>query len=184
MPDTSSSSTTRTVFSKFVVLRPLRPKTADEVAQCLVHIFCEHGPPHILHTDNGAEFSNKTLLAILHRLRSSTRIVHGRPRHPEDQGSVERANADFKNLLYATTFDLTDNNPSYQFSQYNTSNVHSTMQYNQDYSFTSDESNEIYYSQFTEELTCHPNLYNPAYPQSAHDPIGIQLFSQQNNISD
>ena len=69
-------------FSKFVVLRPLRSKTADEVAQCLVHIFCEHGPPHILHTDNGAEFSNKTLLAILHRLWSSTRIVHGRPRHP------------------------------------------------------------------------------------------------------
>ena len=33
-------------FIKFVVLRPLRSKTADEVAQCLVHIFCEHGPPH------------------------------------------------------------------------------------------------------------------------------------------
>ena len=92
-------------FSKFVVLRPLRSKTADEVAQCLVHIFCEHGPPHILHTDNGAEFSNKTLLAVLHRLWSSTRIVHGRPRHPEDQGSVERANADFKNLLYARLKD-------------------------------------------------------------------------------
>ena len=92
-------------FNKFVVLRPLRSKTADEVAQCLVHIFCEHGPPHILHTDNGAEFSNKTLLAILHRLWSSTRIVHGRPRHPEDQGSVERANADFKNLLYARLKD-------------------------------------------------------------------------------
>ena len=67
----------------------------------MLGIFCEHGPPHILHTDNGAEFSNKTLLAILHRQWSSTRIVHGRPRHPEDQGSVERANADFKNLLYA-----------------------------------------------------------------------------------
>ena len=52
-----------------------------------------------------AEFSNKTLLAILHRLWSSTRIVHGRPRHPEDQGSVERANADFKNLLHARLKD-------------------------------------------------------------------------------
>ena len=62
-------------------------------------------PPHILHTDNGAEFSNKTLLAILHKLWSSTCIVHGRPRHPEDQGSVERANADFKNLLYACLKD-------------------------------------------------------------------------------
>ena len=92
-------------FSKFVVLRPLKSKTADEVAQCLVHIFCEHGPPHILHTDNGTEFSNKTLIAILHKLWSSTRIVHGRPRHPEDQGSVERANGDFKKLLYARLKD-------------------------------------------------------------------------------
>ena len=58
------------------------------------------------------------------------------------------------------------------------------MLYNQDYSFTGYESNEIYYSQFTEELTCHPTLYNPAYPQRAHVPIEIQLFSQQNNISD
>ena len=92
-------------FSKFVVLRLLRSKTADEVVQCLVHIFCEHGHPHILHTDNGAEFSNKTLLAILHMLWSSTSIVHVRPRHPEDQGSVERANADFKKLLYARLKD-------------------------------------------------------------------------------
>ena len=60
-------------FSKFVVLIPLRSKTADEVAQCLVHIFCQHGPPLILHTNNDTEFSNKTLIAILHRLWSSTR---------------------------------------------------------------------------------------------------------------
>ena len=58
----------------------------------------------MLHTDNGTEFSNKTLLAILHRLWSSTRVVHGRPRHP-DQESVERANADFKKLLFACLKD-------------------------------------------------------------------------------
>ena len=80
-------------FSRFVVPRPLRSKTADDVAQFVVHIFCEHGPTHILYTDNGAEFSNNTLIAILNWLWSSTRIVHAKPRHPKDQGSVECANA-------------------------------------------------------------------------------------------
>ena len=29
------------------------------------------------------------------------KIVHGRPRHPESQGSVERSNADVENMLRA-----------------------------------------------------------------------------------
>ena len=32
--------------------------------------------------------------------------MHGRPRHPQDQGSVERANGDFKNMLYARLRDV------------------------------------------------------------------------------
>ena len=39
-------------------------------------------------------------------LWTSTRIVHVRPRHPEDQGSVERANRDFKLMLYARLKDV------------------------------------------------------------------------------
>ena len=66
-----------------------------------VSIFFEHGPPSILHTDNGMELSNKTLMASINELWKGTKIVHGRPRHPQDQGSVERANGDFKNMLYA-----------------------------------------------------------------------------------
>ena len=62
-------------FLKFIVLRPLRSKTADEVAQCLVYIFGVHGPPHILHTTNGTEFANKTMIAILHKLWSGTRTA-------------------------------------------------------------------------------------------------------------
>ena len=42
-------------FSKFVILRALKTKTAAEVADCLVNIFFEHGPPSLLQTDNGAE---------------------------------------------------------------------------------------------------------------------------------
>ena len=65
-------------------------KTAAEVSDCLVSIFFEHGPPSILHTDNSMEFSNKTLMARINELWKSTKIVHGRPRHPQEQGSVER----------------------------------------------------------------------------------------------
>ena len=93
-------------FSKFIILRLLKTKTAVEVADCLIGIFFEHGPPSLLQIDNGAEFSNKTLMARIKELWTSTRIVHGRPRHPEDQGSVERANKDFKLMLYARLKDV------------------------------------------------------------------------------
>ena len=92
-------------FSKLVILRALKTKTAAEVADCLVNIF-EHGPPSLLQTDNGAEFSNKLLMARIKQLWTGTVIVHGKPRHPQDQGSVERANGDFKNMLYARLRDV------------------------------------------------------------------------------
>ena len=44
--------------SKFCRLRPLKNKTAVEVAYNLVDIFCEMGAPLILHKDNGREFAN------------------------------------------------------------------------------------------------------------------------------
>ena len=46
-------------LTKFVCLRPLKSKTAEEVAYHLVDIFCDKGAPHILQSDNGREFSNK-----------------------------------------------------------------------------------------------------------------------------
>ena len=77
-------------LSKYVILRPLKTKTAAEVADCLVSIFFEHGPPSILHTDNSTGFSNNTLMARINELWKSTKILHGRPCHLQDQGSVER----------------------------------------------------------------------------------------------
>ena len=43
-------------FTKYDLLRPLKRKSADAVANTLVTIFCEFGPPHILQSDNGGEF--------------------------------------------------------------------------------------------------------------------------------
>ena len=46
--------------------------------------------------DKGTKFSYKTLMARINQLWKGTRIVHGRPHHPQDQGSVERANGNFQ----------------------------------------------------------------------------------------
>ena len=51
------------------------------------------GPPLILQHDNGREFVNN-VIARLKNLWLDIVIVRGRPRHPQTQGSVERANQD------------------------------------------------------------------------------------------
>ena len=40
-------------FTKFIRLRPLKNKCAEEVADVLEDLFCELGIPHILQSDNG-----------------------------------------------------------------------------------------------------------------------------------
>ena len=48
--------------------------------------------------DNGREFIN-SVIAELTTLWPELKIVHGKPRHSQSQGSVERANQDIKNML-------------------------------------------------------------------------------------
>ena len=52
-------------LTKFVCLRPLKTKTAEEVAYHLVDIFCDKGAPHILQSDNGREFCNEVCSAVM-----------------------------------------------------------------------------------------------------------------------
>ena len=55
--------------------------------------------PHILQSDNVREFKNNILYSLINEDRPNTKILHGNPRHPESEGSVERANRDLKNAL-------------------------------------------------------------------------------------
>ncbi|XP_039305556.1 KRAB-A domain-containing protein 2-like [Solenopsis invicta] len=48
-------------LTKFVCLRPLKTKTAVEVAYNLVDIFCIIGCPSVLQSDNGREFCNSVI---------------------------------------------------------------------------------------------------------------------------
>lgn len=86
--------------TKFLHLRPLKSKHAVNVAEELRRIFFTFGAPSILQSDNGREFV-ASVINELSIIWPSCKIVHGRPRHPQSQGSVERANADVENILRA-----------------------------------------------------------------------------------
>jgi hypothetical protein len=85
-------------FTKFCFLRPLKTKTAAEVAYQLLDIFTIVGAPVILQSDNGREFVAK-VIQELGEMWKGLKIVHGRARHPQSQGSVERCNQDVKQLI-------------------------------------------------------------------------------------
>lgn len=85
-------------LTKLSVLRALESKRAEEVAKNLYEIFCLITPPCILQSDNGREFT-ANCISELKLLWPDLLIVHGKPRHPQSQGSVERANADVKDML-------------------------------------------------------------------------------------
>lgn len=93
-------------LTKFVVLNALKTKRAEEVAYKLIDIFTLLGAPSILQSDNGREFANN-IVSNLKEIWPDLHIVHGKPRHSQSQGSVERANQDIENML--TTW-MQDNN--------------------------------------------------------------------------
>uniref|UniRef100_A0A2H8TQZ8 KRAB-A domain-containing protein 2 n=1 Tax=Melanaphis sacchari TaxID=742174 RepID=A0A2H8TQZ8_9HEMI len=85
-------------LTKFVILRPLKHKSAEAIANVLLDIFTLFGAPAILQSDNGREFVNK-IISELCTMWKDLKIVHGKPRHSQSQGSVERANQDVENML-------------------------------------------------------------------------------------
>jgi hypothetical protein len=51
-------------FTKFILLRALKAKSAIEVVNALFDIFSIIGVPFILHSDNGREFRNQIIQAL------------------------------------------------------------------------------------------------------------------------
>ena len=70
-------------ITKFVILRPLRNKSAVEVTDNLLDIFCLFGP----------------LATMIREKWPECNIIHGKARHPQSQGSVERVNREIKKVL-------------------------------------------------------------------------------------
>lgn len=84
--------------TKFCQLRPLKSKSAKEVAEELTKIFFIWGAPQLLQSDNGKEFVANVIDEVV-AVWPYCKILHGRPRHPQSQGSVERANGDVKGMI-------------------------------------------------------------------------------------
>jgi len=62
------------------------------IAYKLQEIFGIIGYHKIFHTDNGKEFTAKVVLKVLREMNPHIYAVTGRPRRPQDQGSVESMN--------------------------------------------------------------------------------------------
>jgi len=78
-------------FSKYLVAVPMKNKEAATVAKHLVRdVFKIPGPPKILQSDNGKEFVADIIKNVCNIL--NVKIMHGRPRHPQSQGQIERLN--------------------------------------------------------------------------------------------
>ena len=93
-------------FTKFCFLRPLKQKTAVGVAENLSLCFSVLGPPAcILQSDNGREFKNAEVVNMLENNWPGLKMVHGKPRHSQSQGSVERANRDVEAMLATAMAD-------------------------------------------------------------------------------
>ena len=90
-------------LNKFVQLLPVTPKRAPEIAFQLLHIFSIFGAPSILQSDNGREFVN-SVITELSAMWDGLKIVHGKPRHSQSQGSLERASRDIEDML--VTYDV------------------------------------------------------------------------------
>ena len=66
------------------------------------------GVPRIFHSDNGGEFNNQFVAALLDQWQDKDNPhihINGRPRHPASQGVVERANGTISDKLSARFHD-------------------------------------------------------------------------------
>lgn len=84
-------------FTKFSWATAIKQKTAESVSKFIYDIFLMFGPPIILQCDNGREFTG--IMNKLGDLWPNLKIIHGRPRHPQSQGLVERGNAILKKKI-------------------------------------------------------------------------------------
>lgn len=87
------------IFSKFAWAKALKTKEATEVTKALGEILQQHSTPHVIQSDNGAEFKNSrmTELSQVYGFKQ----VFGSVYRPQSQGAIERFNQTLKRMLYA-----------------------------------------------------------------------------------
>ena len=84
-------------LTRYVVVKALPNKSANEVAKGLWQVFCEHGAPSTLYSDSGSEFRNSVLKEMTKNfgVRHVTVAVY----HPASNGLCERKNSSILTAL-------------------------------------------------------------------------------------
>jgi putative transposase len=77
--------------------RVARNLTAEDVQECLTELFCQHGVPAHLRSDNGPEFTAKKIRKWLNELGASTLYIE--PGSPWQNGYVESFNGKMRDEL-------------------------------------------------------------------------------------
>jgi hypothetical protein len=94
-------------LTKFCVVESLTSKRAAELAyKLLTSVFPVFGAPHILQINNDRKYTS-SIITELKELWPELVIVHGKPRHPQSQASVERSNSDIHDMVVSW---MRDNN--------------------------------------------------------------------------
>ena len=87
------------LFSKFHVIFPLVSKEARLVANGIkIHVFSYFGLPRIIHSDNGSEFVNDIIAALVMLWPGKTSFVNGVPGHSQSQG-LKLGNNSIENFI-------------------------------------------------------------------------------------
>ena len=85
-------------FSRYAIVVAIPDKTAETVASVLVdQVVLKYGPPNKLLTDNGGEFKNALMSAIMQALKAER--VFTAPYNPQCDGMVERFNRTLLHML-------------------------------------------------------------------------------------
>ena len=88
-------------FSEFVILKPMKDKSADSTAVALHETFSILGFPSEIISDSGREFTNQ----VVHKLTSIFNIDHKRitPYYHQALGKVERKNGTIRSVMNKLT---------------------------------------------------------------------------------
>jgi len=85
------------MFTSFAITRPLKTKTATEVASQLYDVICLFGPPRLLHSDEGKEFANDVIKELTKLFSIDFRLSTPHAHH--SRGTVERTNRTLEEIL-------------------------------------------------------------------------------------
>ena len=133
-------------FSKYAGNYILYDKEAETVLNKIKEFIKNNGKPERILTDNGSEFINKKFKKFCKK--NYITLIHGRARHPQTQGTIERYNCTIKD--YIKTFYIENERTGIDFSLENVLNKsldiynnskHSTTGFSPKFIFSSNDEN-------------------------------------------